>query len=67
MIKRMNGDTRGDRVLWNLIVSMTNGDKRLGHKEKPAQVVISPEVIAKMALVKRPRARKIARAMIVRS
>ena len=67
MVKRMNGDFMGDRALWNLVVSMTSKDKRLGHREKPAQVVVSAEVMAKMALVKRPRARKVIRAMAVRS
>jgi hypothetical protein len=63
-MKRMNGDFMGDRALWNLVISMTSGDKRLGHKGKPIQVVIAPEVMAKMALVKRPRSRKVLRASV---
>jgi hypothetical protein len=66
-MKRMNGDFMGDRALWNLVVAMTSGDKRLGHREKPAQVVVSADVMAKMALVKRPRARKTIRTMAVRA
>jgi hypothetical protein len=63
-MKRMNGDFMGDRALWNLVMAMTSGDKRLGHREKPAQVVVPAEVMAKMALVKRPRARKVLRASV---
>lgn len=66
-MKRMNGDFMGDRALWNLVVAMTSGDKRLGHREKPKQVVIAPEVMARMALVKRPRACKVLRAAVGRS